>query len=336
MTNVDAAQVEEQYKNAQMAYAPKKSKFDVKNYLQAKLDPSETKKQLCIRLLPFSKDEPSPFKKVYAHMVKVNPLVSKSGWKQLICPTHNGKGDKCPLCEASKMAYNKRDQTTDEVLKKRYSDYASEFRVKEMWIARCIERGHEEDGPKFWMFADSRKKTGIYDSMMNSYQIRRDTFKQQGTNYNIFDLNCGEDFFVMVNRNPDGKTSTTVMAAGVQTPLTTDFDLGNKWINDEKKWDDVFTIKPYDYMKIIAEKGQPVFDKEKQCYVNKSANPIAEGNAAMQQGYQQNGPQQGYQQQAYSQQGYQQPAPSQGYQQQALKQNIVMDSDGCHDRDLPY
>ena len=42
-----------------------------------------------------------------------------------------------------------------------------------------------------------------------------------------------------------------------------------KWINDEKKWYDVYTVKSYDYMSIIAMGGIPVYDKELGKYVDK-------------------------------------------------------------------
>ena len=41
------------------------------------------------------------------------------------------------------------------------------------------------------------------------------------------------------------------------------------WIQDEKKWYDVYTVKSYDYMVIIAQGGIPVFNKELNKYVDK-------------------------------------------------------------------
>ena len=50
---------------------------------------------------------------------------------------------------------------------------------------------------------------------------------------------------------------------------TDDFELGEKWINDPKKWYEVYTVKPYEYMAIIAEGKVPVFSKEANKYVSK-------------------------------------------------------------------
>ena len=59
------------------------------------------------------------------------------------------------------------------------------------------------------------------------------------------------------------------MDDGVPSKLTDDVELGEKWINDPKKWYDVYTVKPYDYMEIVAMGGVPVFDKEQNRYVDK-------------------------------------------------------------------
>ena len=34
-----------------------------------------------------------------------------------------------------------------------------------------------------------------------------------------------------------------------------------KWVNDEKKWSDVFVAKPYDYLSLIIDKKVPFYDK---------------------------------------------------------------------------
>ena len=101
--NIDAEQVNAQYENEQKAVETKKTQFDKKNYLNARLAKDENTKTLTIRLLPFSTDELTPFKKVSMHTIRVNKELAPSGWKTFVCPTHNKKdghamGDKCPFC----------------------------------------------------------------------------------------------------------------------------------------------------------------------------------------------------------------------------------------------
>lgn len=271
--NIDDDAVKSQYEQEQKQPV-KKTQFDTKNYLQARLGSNEDTKTLTIRLLPFSPEGGSPFKKVFMHTVKVNKEVSPSGWKTFVCPTHNKKdgsvmGDKCPFCETSAKARELKSKSLDEPTKKKYGDVEFLNRVKEMWIVRCIERDHEEDGVKFWLFNSSKKKDGVYDKIMNLAKIRSEAAAKKGNTYSIFDLNNGLDLVVTLSRTSDNKTAVQIIDAGLPSPLSEDFDLGEKWIHDSKKWDEVYTVKPYEYMAIIAMGGVPVFSKEENKYVDK-------------------------------------------------------------------
>lgn len=272
--NIDAEAVKTQYEQEQKTFTPKKTQFNEKNYLQARLSDKETSKTLTIRLLPFSPEGGSPFKKVFMHTVKVNKEVAPNGWKTFVCPTHNKKdgevmGDGCPFCETSAKAKELKSKALDESTKKRYGDIEFLNKVKEMWIVRCIERDHEEDGVKFWLFNSSKKKDGVYDKIMNLAKIRSEAAARKGNNYSIFDLNNGLDLIVTLTKTADNKTSIQIVDDGFPSPLTDDFDLGMKWIQDDKNWYDVYTVKSYDYMAIIAQGGIPVFNKELNRYVDK-------------------------------------------------------------------
>lgn len=272
--NIDAEAVNAQYEQEQNTYVPKKTQFNEKNYLNARLSDKETSKTLTIRLLPFSPEGGSAFKKVFMHTVRVNKEVSPSGWKTFVCPSHNKKdgksmGGACPFCETSAKARELKYNSLDESTKKRYGDIEFLNRVKEMWIVRCIERGHEEDGVKFWLFNSSKKKDGVYDKIMNISRIRSEAAARKGNNYSIFDLNNGLDLVITLTRTADNKTSIQIVDEGFPSPLTEDCDLGMSWINDDKQWYDVYTVKPYEYMSIIAMGGIPVFNKDINKFVDK-------------------------------------------------------------------
>ena len=271
--NIDDDAVKNQYEQEQKQ-PQKKTQFDTKNYLQARLGANEDSKTLTIRLLPFSPEGGSPFKKVFMHTVKVNKGVSPSGWKTFVCPTHNKKdgtimGDKCPFCETSAKARELKSKALDEPTKNKYGDIEFLNRVKEMWIVRCIERDHEEDGVKFWLFNSSKKKDGVYDKIMNLAKIRSEAAAKKGNKYSIFDLNNGLDLVVTLTRTSDNKTAIQIIDAGFPSPLTDNIELGEKWINDAKQWNEVYTVKSYEYMEIIAMGGIPVFNKEINKYVDK-------------------------------------------------------------------
>ena len=272
--NIDAEAVKAQYEQEQKTFIPKKTQFNEKNYLQARLANNETSKILTIRLLPFSPEGGSPFKKVFMHTVKVNKEVAPNGWKTFVCPTHNKKdgevmGDGCPFCETSAKARELKSKSLDEPTKKKYGDVEFLNKVKEMWIVRCIERGHEDDGVKFWLFNSSKKKDGVYDKIMNLARIRSESAARKGNTYSIFDLNNGLDLIITLTRTADNKTSIQIVDDGFPSPLTDNYELGMSWIQDEKNWYDVYTVKSYDYMAIIAMGGVPVFNKELGKYVDK-------------------------------------------------------------------
>lgn len=271
------AQLASEQENAQRA-AKKPTTFDTKNYLQAKLTPKETTKTLVIRLLPFSAEGGTPFHKVFMHQVKVNKEVSESGWKSFPCPVHNQTGDKCPFCDTSQKAKELKFESNSEIEKKRFGEIEFSNKAKEQWVVRCIERGHEEDGVKFWMFSHSKKGDGVFNKIMNIAKVRYETSKLQGKETNIFDVNEGKDLIITLTKDSQGKTVVNVTDADDKTPLSQDFNQANEWINDTKSWTEVYTTKSYDYMSVIVSGGTPVFSKEQKCYVDKN-EAIAENKA---------------------------------------------------------
>lgn len=281
--NIDANAVVEQYAQEHAATASvskKKTEFNVKNYLQARLNPGEESKSLTIRLLPFTPEGGSPFKKVFIHTVKVNKELSPGGWRTFVCPPHNDMGDKCPFCEVSAEAKELRYNASNELEKKKYGDIEFMNRAKAAWIVRCIERDHEEDGVKFWLFNDSKSKKGVYNDIMNIYFKRKEAAEKKGKTSNIFDLNEGKDLIITLSKDENGKTVTKVVDDDEKTPLTENYDHGVAWINDPKQWNEVYTVKPYEYMEIVIKGGVPVFDKSQGKYVDLEEKKEADRKAA--------------------------------------------------------
>ena len=244
--------------------------FNVKNYLQARLGDNEESKEITIRLLPFSPDGGTPFHKIHMHQVRVNKGVSQSGWKRFPCPIKNEIGDTCPFCETAQQARTLKKSTLSESERKKYEEVELANYPQNMWIVRCIERGHEDDGVKFWLFSDSKKKDGVYDKLYTIFKKRLEKGK------NIFDVNEGKDICLELTKDTMGKTIIKITDDDEYTPLTTNYELGLSWIKDAKKWTDVYTIKPYDYMSVIVQGGIPVFSKEKNTYVDKEESAAAD------------------------------------------------------------
>ena len=267
-TTIDAILAQKEAEYSKSFKNDKKTAYDEKNYLSARLLPTETKKTLIVRLLPYF-DEGTPFHKVHFHTVKVNKAVSSSGWKSFPCPVKNEMGTKCPFCEVSQEARALKLSASNVVDKQRYEEIEKANRSRDMFVVRCIERGHEEDGVKFWLFPKAFDGKGVYDQMINILNTRNEKAKSRGEAfYNVFDIENGKDMFVTLTRKADGKTSITIADDDEKTPLSTDRAQMEKWLNDDKRWENVYTIKQQ-YMKIVLCGGVPFYDKEKGMYVDR-------------------------------------------------------------------
>lgn len=290
--------------------------FDAKNYLNVRLGKNEDEKNMKIRLLTIDKDSNSPFKHIYMHTVAVPKEVSESGWKSYVClekteGEYSEKlGHKCPFCELKREAYNKSQEAKKAAEKAKY-DGNSEEESKQLAIAerykkisianipnevgiiRCIERGHEEDGPKFWKFSIRKDKKDPENVIRKLYTNRKEECIEEGVEpENILDIDTGRDLKVTVeavydnNGKRTNKTSVNITTFGNPKPLTTDNKQRDAWINDEKIWSDVFVAKPYEYLEVIIDGGIPWFDRTSGKWIpkkvfekNTGVNPADVDNA---------------------------------------------------------
>lgn len=261
-----------------------KSTFDVKNYLNTRLGPGETKRQIFFRLIPISPNSNKMTVPVEIHSMKVDKEVAKSGFKSFIClndphlENHDSRG--CPLCNKVNELFEKANQYPqgDDVRRALCREaYKLRDQHKIVYIARGIERGKEDEGVKFWRFNKYKNGNGIYDSLLNIYEQRQAEAKMAGVcdNYNVFDLYNGHDIVLTITRSEkDGeqngdKTEISIMDSSFQTPLSNDPNKINEWINDPKDWREMYTTKSYDYLQIIANGGIPYFDRANQKWVDK-------------------------------------------------------------------
>ena len=91
-----------------------------------------------------------------------------------------------------------------------------------------------------------------------------------GRDVNILDLYNGRDLNLTVRRgNTENQTVIEIIESGVDTPVSSNPEQLNAWLNDDKKWQDVFTAKPYDYLHLILEGKYPWFDRELKKWVDR-------------------------------------------------------------------
>lgn len=270
--------------------------FDAKNYLNVKLGPNENEKELKIRLLPVDKDTNSPFKTIYMHTIKVAPELSASGWKSYVCLKHTEDidhdelGDKCPFCEMNKIAYDKMKEAEADgnlVERERWKTISLANRHSEVCVIRCIERGAEDDGPKFWKFnvrSDGKDPKSLIkalwkmrkqESIEEAKEDNRGELPEDFVPENILDLENGRDLKVTVTRvfdkegKPTNKTSISIIDYGKSKPISRYEDEVDEWISDKKVWSDVFVAKPYEYLSIILDGEVPFYDKNNHKWVSK-------------------------------------------------------------------
>lgn len=263
------------------SFKNKEKVFDEKNYLNIRLSDNQTTKELKFRLLPIDGESNTPFKKIHVHTVKVPKEVSPSGWKSYICIEktegidRNIYGSKCPFCEMNREAYKKFSEATEPTIKERWKKISLDNIPKEACIVRGIERGAEEDGPKFWKFNIRKDKTDPKGQIMELYKTRLEESREEGLeDENILDINTGKDLKITIslasdNNQGENRTSVKIVDYGKNKPLSTDVNQMLEWVNDSKKWSDVFTIKPYDYLSVILEGEIPFYDKTLNKWVKK-------------------------------------------------------------------
>lgn len=266
----------------------KKNGFDKKNYLNDRLEKDQDKKELIIRLLPIDKDSKTPFKIIRMHNVNVPAEIAESGWKKYVCLSetkdidHEKYGNKCPFCELRYEAFKRaKDESLDKGERNKWYQLGKDSFPHDICIIRCIERGHEEDGPKFWKFTIKKDGTDPYNLITNLNDTRREEKKAYGLltneNWTLYDVLTGKDLKIIITKEKqeqDSKAKATkrgisIMDYGPEGPASLDQTKIEQWVNDEKKWSDVFAIKPYDYLSIVLDGEIPFFNKDEQKWVVK-------------------------------------------------------------------
>ena len=250
--------------------------FDAKNYLNTRLADGEDEKTITIRLLPMDLETGSPFVIVHTHNVKVPSTMVKPGekpYKSYICLAKNADinhekfGTKCPFCELNRAAYNESTKATDPQQKKSYQEISLANLSREAIICRCIERGKEDEGVKFWKFNLRADKTDPYNQIVKLANLRREEAERKGKVNNILDIYDGRD--LNITFTAEGTSAPTVVDDSDRSPLSENEELMKTWIYDSKKWQDVFTCKPYEYLSLVSQMKTPWFDKANNIWIDK-------------------------------------------------------------------
>ena len=239
------------------------NKVDLTQYLSLVLPEKENEGEVVLRILP-NQDDPHEF---YVTKKFHNIKVGKN-WAKIYDPAQDG--EESPL--ADKYAILKVGDKTDQ-------ESARQYISKDFYIVRCIQRGKEQEGVKFWRFAYNYKKTGIMDKLKPL--IARLNEKSRGAGA-IWNPIAGRDIILsLVKDTSKGKSQTNVVSIQLDdeiTPLSKDKELMTKWLSDTKTWKDVYSKKSIDYLRIVADGGEPVWNPELKKMVAKVGDDVATDN----------------------------------------------------------
>lgn len=256
--------------------------FNENDYLDTRLKDGEKIKTKVIRLLPIEAGSSKFRVEVDVHKLKVDKEISQTGFKTFHCLNDKNnkrysENVKCPLCSKSKELYAESQKyPRNSEQSKTFWRESKVYEPKKMDILRCIDRDDEAYGPKFCRFGNYGDGSGVFEMLQVLYKNRDDAAKRAGKpGYNMFNVYDGKDIMITmqlkpgVNGAPD-KTTYTIDIADDKTPLSTSQEQMDKWINDPKKWTDVYSCKSYDYLEVVANGGIPEYSKLLGRYVNRA------------------------------------------------------------------
>lgn len=258
----------------------KKVVFNADNYLNTRLNDNETTRDIRIRII-LTRDIDGKDKvgiPIQVHSIKLNAkqklarIISNSDYKSFIClnDEHLDKNEHdkgCPLCNKKSELFAEANECLDPMTHKAICKQAYKFDSKKAYIVRCIERGKESEGVKFWRFNDHKDGSGIMDKLKNLCV----NYMQDGVN--IFNYEDGHDLILKLTKNPNptpgapDKTVLDIMVAVKPSKLSNNAEQLNNWINDDKDWRDMYRSKSYDYLKIVADGESPIWSKEENKFV---------------------------------------------------------------------
>ena len=216
----------------------------LKKYFTEKLRQGQKTAEKTFRILPSSDPTKSPFVETYYHEMNVN-----GKYEKIHCTKLNDGGE-CKICEAREALY--------EDGSKKAKAMASSYTARKYYVVKGIDRDNEDHGVKFWRFKHKYTGDGVMDKLIP-------ILKKRG---NIMDPREGRDINITTNRNDKGWSVVTSIMAEDPSVLTDPTSSNAKeWMANEETWRDVYSVKPIEFVNIVAEQKTPVWDSELKKFV---------------------------------------------------------------------
>ena len=216
----------------------------LKKYFTEKLKQGQKTAEKTFRILPSTDPTKSPFVETYYHEMNVN-----GKYEKIHCTKLND-GEPCKICEAREALY--------EDGSKKAKALASSYTARKYYVVKGIDRDNEDHGVKFWRFKHKYTGDGVMDKLIP-------ILKKRG---NIMDPREGRDIVITTNRNDKGwSVVTNIMAEDPSVLTDPKSPEAKEWMTNEETWRDVYSVKPVEFVNIVAEQKTPVWDSELKKFV---------------------------------------------------------------------
>jgi hypothetical protein len=173
-------------------------------------------------------------------------------WQKFYDPEKNDN-ERSPLTEVYEALMSTGKESDKEL--------AKQYKPRKFYIVKVIDRDNPEDGVKFWRFKHNYKQEGILDKIIPIWKAKGD----------ITDPSNGRDLILELTKakTPKGAFYTVIQTVMYDdpSPISSDSQTSDSWVNDELTWQDVYSKKPVEYLEAIAKGETPRWDSEKGSYV---------------------------------------------------------------------
>lgn len=237
-----------------------RSEIDLTKYFTLALPQGINTGERVFRILPLNMENPG----VYYELVKFHNLKIGSKWSKLYDPAQDG--DESPLNDVYQGLTKTAGKTAAEI--KEDKALAASYKSRDFYIVRGIERGKEHEGVKFWRFNKVGDGTGVMDKL--APLMRRLNDKKPGSGAIWRPDGEGRDIVITLVRDLAKKyTKVSQIMLDDPTVLSDDENVATAWLTDTTVWSDLFRKKPIEYLRLVAEGYEPVWDKEAKAFVAK-------------------------------------------------------------------
>ena len=214
----------------------------MKKYFVPRVPNGQTTAKFNVRIVPNAEGEdPSPFKEVKFHNIKIGP-----DWNKLLCLSEVGLD--CPLCDTMTGLYAANDK-----------DGAKAYRAHKFYIVRVIDRAVEQDGIKFWRFKENYKKNGEFDKILAKLE----------NDYDVLDASAeGYDLVITCSLDDRGNSIITDISCPKNaSALAATEEKVAELINDTTTWKDIYKPKTVEYLESVVNGTAQYWDKVLKKYV---------------------------------------------------------------------